>query len=190
MHDLTGYSDEALVELLVQRDDNAFQVVHQRYYERVYRAVYHVLKNQADTEEIVQDAFLALWQNPQQWQSDSDDANLCHWLMTVARFDAIDRLRAQHTRKSVNAEQPSTEEIESIPAQDSVKTSDTWHDIKTLLSDLNTRQFEVISLAYIEGEQTDTIAQSLNLTPREVRHRLRLAKQHLRNLWQQVTQVD
>lgn len=190
MQNLTTCTDEELVALLTQQNDTALQILHQRYYQRVFRAVYHVLKNHADTEEIVQDAFLLLWQNPHQWQADDGDGDLCHWLMTVARFDAIDRLRAYHTREAVNAELPSTEEVESIPASQTVHTSDTWHDMKALIKDLNTRQFEVINLAYIEGEQTDNIAQSLNVSPREVRRRLRKAKQNLRNLWRQVTQVD
>ena len=47
---------------------DAFAVLVQRHTERFYRLAYRYVQNREEAEDIVQDAFLKLWEDPGRWQ--------------------------------------------------------------------------------------------------------------------------
>ena len=61
--------DEELLALVQDGSHEAFSVLAQRHTERFYRLAYRYLQNREIAEDIVQDAFLKLWEDPAKWQA-------------------------------------------------------------------------------------------------------------------------
>lgn len=60
--------DHELLTLIQAGNHDAFAVLVQRHTERFYRLAYRYLQNRETSEDIVQDAFLKLWEDPGRWQ--------------------------------------------------------------------------------------------------------------------------
>ena len=95
---LTGVqaaSDANLLLASARRDAAAFAELVSRYYKPVYRMVWRMMNGNIETEDVAQEAFVKLWQNPSQVR---EAKALKGWLMRVASNLAIDRLRRKpHT---------------------------------------------------------------------------------------------
>jgi RNA polymerase sigma-70 factor, ECF subfamily len=68
---VVGWSDRDDHELLARiqaGSHDAFAVLVQRHTERFYRLAYRYVQNREEAEDIVQDAFLKLWEDPGRWQ--------------------------------------------------------------------------------------------------------------------------
>jgi RNA polymerase sigma-70 factor (ECF subfamily) len=60
--------DHELLTLIQDGSHDAFAVLVQRHTERFYRLAYRYVQNRDTAEDIVQDAFLKLWEDPGRWQ--------------------------------------------------------------------------------------------------------------------------
>jgi RNA polymerase sigma-70 factor, ECF subfamily len=60
--------DHELLTLIQDGSHDAFAVLVRRHAERFYRLAYRYVQNRETAEDIVQDAFLKLWEAPEKWQ--------------------------------------------------------------------------------------------------------------------------
>jgi RNA polymerase sigma-70 factor, ECF subfamily len=60
--------DHELLALIQEGNHHAFAELVRRHTERFYRLAYRYVQNREMAEDIVQDAFLRLWENPANWQ--------------------------------------------------------------------------------------------------------------------------
>ena len=68
---MAGWSEKDDHELLARiqaGSRDAFAALVQRHTERFYRLAYRYVQNREEAEDIVQDAFLKLWEDPGRWQ--------------------------------------------------------------------------------------------------------------------------
>src|SRR5919106_1268989 len=65
--------DEELVALIQDGSQQAFSVLVQRHTERFYRLAYRYLQNKETAEDVVQDAFVKLWEDPGSWQAERNN---------------------------------------------------------------------------------------------------------------------
>ena len=61
--------DHELLELVQSGSHPAFSQLVQRHSERFYRLAFRYLQSKAAAEDVVQEAFLKLWENPAIWQA-------------------------------------------------------------------------------------------------------------------------
>jgi RNA polymerase sigma-70 factor, ECF subfamily len=62
--------DQELVALIQDGSHQAFAELVERHAARFYRLAYRYVQNKETAEDIVQDAFLRLWENPASWRPD------------------------------------------------------------------------------------------------------------------------
>jgi RNA polymerase sigma-70 factor (ECF subfamily) len=60
--------DRELLALVKEGSHQAFDTLVQRHVERFYRLAYRYVQEKGTAEDIVQDAFLKLWEDPERWQ--------------------------------------------------------------------------------------------------------------------------
>jgi RNA polymerase sigma-70 factor, ECF subfamily len=60
--------DHELLALIQDGSHDAFAVLVRRHTERFYRLAYRYVQTKETAEDIVQDAFLKLWEDPRKWQ--------------------------------------------------------------------------------------------------------------------------
>ncbi len=64
--------DQELLALIQDGSHDAFAVLVQRHSERFYLLAYRYMQNRETAEDIVQDAFLKLWEAPGKWQPEQN----------------------------------------------------------------------------------------------------------------------
>ncbi|MCU0496378.1 MAG: sigma-70 family RNA polymerase sigma factor [Anaerolineae bacterium] len=169
-------SDIELLRRIEQQDQQALAQLYDRYAKPVYSLTYRVLQNTVLAEEATQDTFLKVWRQAARW--DARKGEFLSWLLTVARYTAIDRLR--HERKQWIAHgELHDEQI----AEDELPFRD-GQLLRELMRRLPPEQAECIEMAFFEGFTHSQLAQQLNLPLGTVKARIRMGLQKLKTQWQ------
>lgn len=173
------FDDIEIMRRIARRDQQAFRILYQQYGTAVYSLAYRILQNTTLAEEVAQDTFLKVWQHKSQW--DPQKGKLKNWLLTIAHFTAIDRLRQE--RRQPNLHPESIEEMEEeMPS----RSEALWQDgtvLRMLVLQLPKEQAVLIELAFFKGMTHTEIAESTQIPLGTVKTRLRNALQKLRELW-------
>ena len=148
--------------------EHAFGEFYQRHTRSVWTYVYRVTGNAADADDIVQEAFLRLFQvdNPP-----SDDEGLRRYVFRVAGNLMADRWR-RRAREERHATAPA--EGEHLQSHDV--------DVARTFAALNPRERALLWLAYVEGDTHADIAESLQVGRSSVKVMLSRARARLRDL--------
>ena len=179
--DLSADPDSALLAAAAAGEQKAFAGLVERHYDIVYRVVWRVTSGHADTEDIVQEAFLKLWNNPSQVRH---GVALRGWLMRVATNLSIDRARRKQT-SSIDVE---PEIAASGPdALDQVLGDRSASDINSALARLPERQRLALSLVYFENMSNIDAAAAMEISVEAIESLLargrRALKADLKDRW-------
>lgn len=172
--------DIHLMLRIADRDQQALMALYQQYGRAVFSLAYRILGNSALAEEVTQDTFLKVWHQTTRW--DSDKGKLRNWLLTIAQFTAIDRLRKEGRQPAIHHD-PIEETDESLltPRNDT-----RWQDgsmLRMMVEQLPEQQAHLIDLAFFQGMSHGEIAGALGMPLGTVKTRLRAGLQRLRELW-------
>lgn len=180
--------DLRLIRRVAQRDQNALLDLYTRYGNAVYALALRVLQQSALAEEVTQDVFLKLWQQPDRWNPGL--GRFSSWLLTLARNASIDRLRHEQRRgyrpTAFGAYDEGRDPPEDTAAEPSPFSDPLWYDgqiLRRLLTRLPAEQRELVELAFFRGYTHSELAELLGLPLGTVKTRLRAGLQKLRALW-------
>ena len=95
-------SEAQLIQRLRARDASALEVLMERHAGRLYRVAYGITRNDADAEEVVQDAFLALFRKIDSFEG---RAALGSWLYRVTANAALIKHRGKRAKLEVSLEE-------------------------------------------------------------------------------------
>jgi RNA polymerase sigma-70 factor (ECF subfamily) len=134
--------------------DELFLDVH----DRLYRALYFVTGSSHDAEDLMQDAFLKLWER---WDSIETIADPTAYLFRLA-FNGF-RMRARRARIAARNLLP-------LPApRDDFEDIDLEQDVRRLLRGLPTRQRAALVLTDVFGYSSAQASRILGIRPTSVR---------------------
>ncbi len=80
------YSDASLLARLSESDQQAFETIYLRYWRQLFEAAHKRLQNVQQSEDIVQNIFMGLWNK----RSDLNILNLEAYLFTAVRYEVLD----------------------------------------------------------------------------------------------------
>ena len=86
--------DESLMEDVHAHNHEAFSILVKRHSKRFYFTAYHIVMEQQAAEDIVQNAFLKIWDKPQIWKK-KKGAKFTSWFHRIVANQAIDAYRAR-----------------------------------------------------------------------------------------------
>jgi RNA polymerase sigma-70 factor (ECF subfamily) len=166
--------DKALLERVLARDQTAMAELFDRYSGMAYSVAMRVVKDAAQAEDVMQDVFFQVWQNPRAFVSDR--GSLGAWLAVVVRNRAIDQIRR---RKPVEA----VEDV-VLPAATNV-AAEVEHRtlierVRKAMKDLPPEQRESVELAFFEGMTHAEIAEKKGEPLGTVKTRIRTALMSVR----------
>jgi RNA polymerase sigma-70 factor (ECF subfamily) len=169
-------SDQDLMARIRQQDTTALAELYDLYASRIYSLAVAVLGDGMGAQEVTQDVFLKVWQNPSLYHR--EDGRFVGWLLTITRRMAIDRLRHEQRRsgKSMSIDAEDFPELRDVALDDEAR----WRELRHVLDELPAEQQEVIMLAYYRGLSQSEIAKHLGVPLGTVKTRLRLGMEKLR----------
>jgi RNA polymerase sigma-70 factor (ECF subfamily) len=175
----TDNRERPLVERLVAGDEEALRDVYQRHSPAVFGLAMRVLANETLAEDVTQDVFVRLWQQPERF--DPERGQLRAYLLAMAHSRAVERVRAEESlrrRHRTVAEEPvanTAPDPERLALE-----ADAGAAIRKALSELPTLQRVPIELAYFEGLSYRQVATRLSEPEGTVKYRIRCGMQKLR----------
>jgi RNA polymerase sigma-70 factor (ECF subfamily) len=176
-------NDRDLLARLRGGDEDALGLLMARHERRLYGISYGYLRNAEDALEVVQDAFVKLYQQSSRIDS---RAEIGAWLTRVAINAAIDRYR-QKRRRSNREVVVETEDLQHVPARreasalDNLHTEDSRRALETGLQALNERQRAVVTLRHFSDLSLDEIASTLGVRLGTVKSSLNRALLRMRS---------
>lgn len=181
MSEPTQPTDESLLRRVAAGEQDALSALYARYGKPVYSLCLRTLGDPALAEEAAQDTFMKVWRNPAAW--DPARGRFASWLLTVARYTAIDRLRAEQRHAA-----PSGEPLDELQIPDDTTRPDDpllrdGRLLRQLIAQLPLEQAQVVTLGFFRGYTHSELAAHLNLPLGTVKTRVRLGLQKLRALW-------
>jgi RNA polymerase sigma factor (sigma-70 family) len=169
----TGPTDVSLVARIAVGDDRALQMVYERYSPLVYGLARRVTASTAHAEEITQEVFVYLWQNPDRF--DADRGTLRAFLGAVTHRRAVDEVR-RNTRRTAREDRVGTDAtgLELLEIGDDLERSQTAERVRAAVSSLPDQQREAVLLAYFGGCTFRQVAERLGIPEGTAKSRLRL----------------
>jgi RNA polymerase sigma-70 factor (ECF subfamily) len=168
-------SDDGLLAQIAAGDRRAFAQLMDRHIDRAHGLAKRVLGNKSDAEDVVQDAFMKVWQRAGQWQPGR--AQFSTWLYRVVVNRCLDL-----KRKPVNAALDNVaEQSDDRPdAYEDIAARERQAKIVGAVADLPERQRTAIALSYTAGMSNAQAAETMEISVKAFESLLVRAKRELR----------
>ena len=179
-------TDASLVARIAVGDERALQMIYERYSPLVYGLSRRVTASTAHAEEITQEVFVYLWQNPDRF--DAERGSLRAFLGAVAHRRSVDEVR-RSTRRTAREDRVGSDasNLDVIEISDTVERSQTAERVRAAVSSLPEQQREAVLLAYFGGCTFRQVAEQLGIPEGTAKSRLRLGLSKLAVLLEGLT---
>ncbi|WP_139980069.1 ECF RNA polymerase sigma factor SigK [Nocardioides litoris] len=139
---------------------------------RLFGLALRVVRDPAQAEEVVQEAYLEVWKTSTRF--DPDRGSALSWLMTICHRKAVDRVRSAEasTRRDTSYHQHN-HAVEHDTTADAAQASLEAQRVRSALAGLTPVQREAIELAYFGGYTHTEVAGILDLPVGTAKTRIR-----------------
>jgi len=169
------------IRKIIGGDQNAFEVFYHKTYRRLYAFIFSKTNDKDLSQEILQKAYIALWENKSNIKSEQYFFEA--YLFKIIRVELVKNYKRKISEQQANLifEQQRALNNEKEPiiikgiAVNEIKTSD-------ILSKLPEKQRRVFQLIKLQGLSYLEAAQELKISKRTVESHLREAILRLRNI--------
>lgn len=160
-------------------DADAFEQLVEAYRNQVFRLALRMCGNEADADEVAQEAFLSAWKGLPNFRGES---RFSTWLYQLTTHAAIDLLRREKR-------QAAAEDIDGITAADDgpspqqqAERAETRREVRSALMQLPEEYRQVLLLRFMQELSYEEIGQALKLPAGTVKSRLNRAKAQLKDI--------
>ncbi len=176
-------SEEDLISLLVSRDMKGMEILYDNYSSALYGIIHRIIQNDEMAEDVLQDAFLKIWNNFSQY--DSTKGRLFTWMVNIARNQSIDKVRSKDfINHSKN--QQLDKSVSFIDVNKQFSYNPDTIGIKEMVSKLDSEYRQIIDLIFFGGYSQSEAAEKLNIPLGTVKTRSRAAIMKLRQQFEHV----
>ena len=176
--------DTDLLQRVALGDKQAFGQLYDRFSGPLLGAAQHILRDPAEAQDIVHDAFVALWEKAATFEVARGSA--FSWAVTLVRNRAIDRVRMRRRRAELLAESaPSdlgyAEGATEPTGEQAVALGEDARAVRAAVATLPAEQKRALELAFFGGLTQEEIARTLAEPLGTVKARIRRGLLKLRD---------
>lgn len=160
-------------------DADAFEQLVVAYRDQVFRLALRMCGNEADADEVAQEAFLSAWKALPNFRGDSQFST---WLYQLTSHAAIDLMRREKR-------QIAAEDITEVSAPDpgpspqqQAERSETRQAVRDAMEQLSPEYRQIVVLRFLQELSYEEIGAVLKLPPGTVKSRLNRAKSQLKDI--------
>ena len=173
---LLHLDDESLILQIQEGSHEAFAILVDRHTNRFYRIAYRLVSSRDDAEDIVQDAFLKLWNRPNLWDP-GKGAKFTTWFYRVVINMCLDHRKK---KKLINLSED-TEFADESPGPDVLfDVHQKQALLEQLIYELPERQQLAINLCFYEGLSNNEAAQIIGVKVKALQSLVMRAKTTLK----------
>ncbi len=180
--------DETLVHRAQYGDTRSFDVLIERYKERLYATVYHMTSNRDDANDLVQDTFIKAYKSLRSFKGQS---SFYTWVYRIAVNRTINFLkrgknRTQHSLDNVDDAIQTDPDFVELMSHATPRREAGLHELQERLNGalqkLSENHRAVVVMHDVQGMTHADIAKAVNCSEGTVRSRLFYARQQLQGL--------
>jgi RNA polymerase sigma-70 factor, ECF subfamily len=165
-----GRALDALLAHVARGDERAFDAVYQQTAGQVLGIARRVLRDPAQSEEVMQEVLLDVWRTAARFDPELGSATA--WVMTLAHRRAVDRVRSE--QKSAQRElRFASAEIAYDEVTEAAEANLDRERVRRCLTSLTDLQRESVTLAYYGGYTYREVAELLGIAVGTVKTRMR-----------------
>ncbi len=189
------HTDDDLLQAIREQETDAFEILYERYRERVRLHVQGMLRDADAVEDVLQETFLRVWTRADQW----DGRGACAaWLMKIATNLALNSLRTRRRKREVPLDGQALSEDDEMSVPDwmvdaaglgpeaSLELAERVATVRRLVNDLPEDKREVIRLVHEAEMGIREVAGRLDIPEGTVKSRLHNARKQLAQEWDKV----
>ena len=176
----TKYSEQELVVLLNEQNNNAFNYLYDHYSGALFTIISQIVPDRDMAGDVLQEVFINIWKKINTY--DASKGRLFTWMLNIARNAAIDKIRSKGYRDN----QRNQAIVETENSGMNMSSNPTVSDVglKKVLTTLNAESRKLIDLSYFQGFTHEEIAKMLGIPLGTVKTRIRTAIIQLRSMIQ------
>ncbi len=175
----TTYSEEELIVLLKEKNENGFHYLYDHYSGALYGVILRIVQSKEYTEEIIQDVFVKIWNSIHQY--DVSKGRFYTWMINIARNTAIDYLKSKGFQNELKNQ--SLPDFVYNTAELSINNdASDYIGFNNVLEGLEVDKQELINMAYYQGYTQYEISEKLKIPLGTVKTKMRNALIKLKDL--------
>ena len=156
----------ALLDSVARQDAAALKTLYDRCSPKLYGLAVRVFSNREWAEDVLQEAFLNIWRSAGDYRASLSPPMA--WMGLIVRSRGLDFLRRRtsdrtHLTQELDEHLAETLEGDTPNPMDTAQASEQAWALHQCLGQLDNRQREVVSLAYIRDLSQSELAQQLKL---------------------------
>jgi RNA polymerase sigma factor (sigma-70 family) len=173
-------SDHGLLALIARGDREAFARLYDMYAAPAYSLALRIVRDRDLAADVVQDAFLAVWNQASRF--DARRGQPSSWILTMTHHKAVDTVRREERRRA-----DPIDEVKEAGDGGGVVEEQAWQGVarehvRRAMAQLPDPHREVLELAYFAGYTQSELAERLALPIGTVKSRTFAAMSSLREL--------
>ena len=179
-------ADEALVSLYAQGENQAFNVLLNRYKDKLYSYIYFIVRNSEMTEDIFQETFMKAIVTIRQGRY-NENGKFSAWLRRIAHNLIIDSFRQEKSENLVSCDETEVNILNNIGlAEGTIETAivnrQILDDVRRLMDFLPDEQREVVYMRFYQDLSFKEIAEQTGVSINTSFGRMRYAILNLRRM--------
>lgn len=174
---LNAESDDKTLLLKIQEGNHyAFNLLVDRHHKRFYNVAYRLLNKREDAEDVVQDAFLKLWERPDLWDSRKNN-KFTTWFYRIVVNLCYDRNKK---KKPMPLTEGYDAPDERASQQEQLEQAERRDVINDKIAALPERQRQALVLCFFEELSNEEAARAMNVSTRALQSLIMRAKDNLK----------
>ena len=182
----TNATDETLVALYAQGNNEAFDILLNRYKDRLYAYIYYTVRNEELAEDIFQETFTKAIVTIQQGRY-NENGKFPAWLTRIAHNLIIDCFRQEKQENLVSCDEEERNLLNNILLSEGTVESEIVNhqilsDVRRLIKHLPDEQREVVHMRFYQDLSFKEIAEMTGVSINTSLGRMRYAILNLRRM--------
>jgi RNA polymerase sigma factor (sigma-70 family) len=177
-----GIQEEALIALMLNRNEQAFRIFYEKYRPFLYRTIFPIAKTPEDTEEVLQDVFMNIFHSLPNYQQQG----LKTWIARIAVNKAIDFTRKKQRKPK---EESSDRELNLVDGRNQPEQilfeKEKRLDLQRKLQDVPKNYREVLTAFYLEEKSQREIAEIQGVQEKTIEMKLYRARRWVKEHWKE-----
>jgi RNA polymerase sigma factor (sigma-70 family) len=172
-------SERALFTKVQSGDREAFRVIFRQHMRSVYWAAFGVLQSRSDSEEVMQDTFMMMWDKRASIELVGEST--LPWLVTTARYLALNRRRAEGRRRRDPLDENADILDRALAPDNAAVANEARQHIEEVMAQMPLVDQEIFWLCLVGDLSYKQAARQLGISHGAVRNRLSRLRARLRN---------